>query len=264
MQQNVAFVIEYNGAGFSGWQQQPGLRTIQAELRSAMETVLRHPVGQLTASGRTDSGVHARAQVINVQLPLETELQKLSYAVSCILRSEVSIKHAVVVPDSFNACRSALTKEYNYTLLVRNAPPALDEGFVWHHRNPFSLDELNHDAELIRGVRDFSSFRGQGCAAKSPIREVLFSQWEARGEYLVYRVIGRGFLKQMIRNLVGAMIDRQRGKLKRTMEEVFEARDRRCAGITAPAAGLTLSWVSYGRELDSVLQVKPPEWVYDI
>ena len=260
---NVAFVIEYDGTQFYGWQRQPGMRTIQEEFEKALAMVLRIPLCHVQASGRTDSGVHARAQVVNVHLPEAVDLEPLAHSISCILCGEVSILHGTVVPEDFNACFSAIAKEYRYSILNRNSPPALLKGKVWHRWEDFNLSLMQSEAKLLEGVNDFTSMRGHGCGAKSAVREVFQSEVTKAGDLITYRVAGAGFLKQMVRNIAGTLVSRGSGRLLTSMQEILDAKDRRCAGMTAPAYGLSLEWVSYGRELDSLLGVSVPEWVYE-
>ena len=247
---NIAIKIEYNGANFCGWQKQPGeRRSIQEELQRAISTVLRTNIRSLQASGRTDAGVHARGQVVNFHLDSPPDLRKLSYGVSSILHPEVSIVAAAVVPDGFNARASAIRKQYTYTILYRDCPATLDQGRVWHLRPTLNIEQMMVDAAKFVGVHDFSSFRGSGCGARNPVREIQKSTLTLNGAYLTYSVIGTGFLKQMVRNIVGVIVDRARGRLELSVEEIFAAKDRKVAGITAPPQGLCLDWVEYDSEI---------------
>lgn len=241
----VCLVIEYDGSQFCGWQKQPGERSIQAELERALGLVLRAPISPLTSSGRTDSGVHAKRQVVTFRCEQDPDLRRIVRGVSGILRNEVSVLEAGIVPDTFHARFSAVRKQYCYTILHREAPPSLDKGRVWHLRCPLNIEALRADAQLLVGTHDFSSFRGGGCAAKSPIRTIFASDFEYRAPYLLYRVEGNGFLKQMVRNIVGTIIDCARGRLPLSLAEVLAARDRTKAGVAAPAAGLMMEWVEY-------------------
>lgn len=259
MQTNILLVIEYDGSGFSGWQTQlPGSRTVQGELQRAIEMVLREKVGPLRASGRTDAGVHACAQVVNFHASHVPDLRQLAYSVSGILRGEVAVLRAFAVPEDFDAQRSARRKCYCYTVLNREVPPVLDRGRVWYVHHRLDLELLQREAKLLEGRHDFSCFRGSDCSAKTSVREIYHSEFSIQGNYLRYRVIGNGFLKQMVRNIAGTLIDRGRGRLKLSMEEILSRADRRLAGVCAPACGLQLEWVEYEPQIMRLLQGDEP------
>jgi len=243
---NVLLLIEYDGAHFHGWQTQPGVRTVQAELQSNISMILGERIGTVHASGRTDSGVHAKAQVVNFKCQEEPDLRRLKYAISSLLRNNLSVLHAEKVSDDFDARSWAIQKQYSYVVLNRVAPTALEHGKVWHIGRNLDFDILQRDAQALTGTHDFASFRGSGCNAKTTIRTITSSRWEKVGEKLIYRVVGNGFLKHMVRNLVGTMTDRARGKNNLgTIDSILLKKDRTKAGITAPAHGLFLDWVEY-------------------
>ena len=248
--QNIRFVIEYNGAGFHGWQKQPQLRTVQSELQRALEMVLRAKIHGLVAAGRTDAGVHARGQVVSFAVPQpvggEEDLERLAYSVSSVLRGEVSVLSADFVPEDFNACRSALCKQYSYSILQRRSPAVLDSGRVWHLSCPLDIRKMSEEAARLCGEHDFASFRSADCTAKSSIRIIHQSEIEQIGCYVRYRVVANGFLKQMVRNIVGTLVALGRGKSPHgSILEILDARDRRAAAATAPPYGLCLDWVKY-------------------
>lgn len=243
---NIRCVVEYNGSGFHGWQVQPGLRTIQAELHQKIELVTGQELREVIASGRTDSGVHAKAQVINFHLAELPDLVRLRRGVSSLLNGEVALLSAEVVPDSFHSRSSSVSKTYQYTILNRDTPPTIERGLVWYFPFKLNVEKMRREAPLIIGRHDFSSFRGGGCMALSPVREIFESELIVDPPYLRYRVCGEGFLKQMVRNIVGTLTEI--GKEKRkcdSMLEVMRALDRKAGGQTAPAYGLCLEEVKY-------------------
>lgn len=242
----IKLTVEYNGAGFHGWQVQPGLRTVQSELHKVLQTVLRTPIRCIDASGRTDAGVHARGQVVCVTLPELPEFTRLQRSVSALMKGELSVTRIELVGADFDPCRHATSKQYSYTMLNRDVPAVLDRGQVWHVPRRIDRQRLRAEAAQFIGTHDFSSFRGAGCEATTSVRQILESEISFEKEYIVYRVVGRGFLKQMVRNIVGTLIDLSSGKLRDTsVAQILEQRDRRCAGITAPPHGLCLDWVRY-------------------
>jgi len=242
---NIKLVIEYNGSRFHGWQKQPRLRTVQEELHKTLEVVLREEIREVIASGRTDAGVHARGQVVNFQLKSPPDLQRLSRAVSSIMRGELTVLDAAVVADEFHARMNATSKSYLYTIYRRDSPPVLDRGFVWFVPSELDVQRMQREAKSIQGEHDFASFQGSGCTAESSLRELFSSEFSWEAPYLRYCVRGSGFLKQMVRSIVGTLVEIGRGERCESMLEVLAARDRRRAGVTAPAYGLCLERVEY-------------------
>lgn len=242
---NVRLVIEYDGSGFHGWQKQPGVRTIQDELEKIIRLVLREDIPYVMASGRTDAGVHARGQVVNFKTAQVPDLRRLGYSISSILKGEVSVVRADFVPDEFHSCRSTKRKEYRYTILHRDAPAVLDRRFVWHVGGRLDVDRMRDEASSLVGEWDFTSMRASGCESPSAVKRILESELLTDGDYLIYRVVGEGFLKQMVRIIVGTLVEMGRGDITAAMGEILASRDRRSAGLTAPAQGLCLEWVEY-------------------
>jgi tRNA pseudouridine38-40 synthase len=243
---NIRLIIEYDGAGFHGWQKQGELRTIQVELGKVLSIILRCDVGTLHAAGRTDSGVHARGQVVTFKFGEVPDLRRLAQGVSHLMKGEVAVLSADVVPDSFHPGRDSTHKQYTYCILTRDAPAVLDARRVWHVHRRLDLALMRECAAQVIGEHDFTSFQDSDCCAKSPIKTIYSSQLLEEGDLLLYRVIGSGFLKQMVRNITGTLVDIGRGTLKtRSCSEILGKLDRRVAGMTAPAHGLCLDWVSY-------------------
>jgi tRNA pseudouridine38-40 synthase len=243
---NVKLIVEYDGHGFHGWQKQGDLRTIQSELERAITIILRQPIGPLHASGRTDAGVHARGQVVTFKTESVPDLWKIRHGVSHLLKGELAVVSAEIVADSFHPGRCATHKQYSYTILNRPAPAVLDARRVWHVTHELDIECMRRCAAVLVGTHDFTSFRDSDCTAKFPVKTIYSSEVVVNGDTVTYRVVGSGFLKQMVRNITGTLVDFGRGRMRRlSMEEILAARDRRTAGITAPAHGLCLDWVSY-------------------
>ncbi len=243
---NIRLILEYNGCNFHGWQVQPGLRTVQGELKKIIETVLREEVGELVAAGRTDAGVHARGQVMNFKCKSTPDLGRLANSVSSLLKNEVSVIGADFVGDEFNSRFHAKTKQYSYTILNRPVPETIDRGLVWFISGKLDLPRITEEAKLLIGEHDFASFEGAKSEASSTVRRILESELIIRPPYLTYRVVGAGFLKQMVRNIVGTLVDIGRGQLEvGSVLELLAYKDRSRAGVTAPAWGLSLDWVKY-------------------
>ncbi|MCB0334023.1 MAG: tRNA pseudouridine(38-40) synthase TruA [Bdellovibrionales bacterium] len=243
---NIKLILEYNGQNFHGWQVQPEVRTIQGELHRVLEMCLGQKVRGLTASGRTDAGVHAAAQVVNFHVDALPDFGKLVRSVSSILKNEVAIKDACIVSDSFHAMRDAVRKQYSYHIYYRPHPPVLDYGRVWHISGALDVERMATEAKLLIGTHDFTTFQGSGCGARSTIKTIYESELLVHPPYLTYRVVGSGFLKQMVRNIVGTLVALGRDRYGETnIEEMLEWKDRRKAAETAQPYGLCLDWVEY-------------------
>lgn len=253
---NVKLIVEYNGRGFHGWQKQPGLRTVQGELEKTLSVVLRRQIGPLHAAGRTDAGVHARGQVVTFFVDKREDLWRLSQGVSHLMKGELSVVSAEYVDDSFHPGICSTHKQYSYRVLNRPTPAVLEAHIMWHIAPYLDLDQMRRDASLLIGEQDFSSFRDSTCTARSPVKTIYASYIERHGDIVEFRIIGSGFLKQMVRNIVGTLTDIGRGRLRgRSFADIINARNRRLAGVTAPAHGLTMDWVSY-----DPVPYSPGEW----
>ncbi len=254
----VKLVVEYNGAGFHGWQKQPELRTIQGELERILSVVVRAPVGPLHAAGRTDAGVHARGQVVTFRTDRELDLRSVVNGVSHLMKGELTVVSAEYAPEGFHPGIMSTHKQYSYRILNRATPPVLDAHLTWHISQPLDRERMQSDAKLLIGTRDFSSFRDSTCTAQSPVKTIYESHFEFTGDLITYYVIGSGFLKQMVRNIVGTLTDIGRGRIRdRSFAEIIAANDRRRAGVTAPPHGLSMDWVSYSPRIEGDVEGDP-------
>lgn len=243
---HIKLIVEYDGAGFHGWQKQPNLRTVQSELERALSIVCRKSVGPLHAAGRTDSGVHARGQVVTFRVEDPPPLHKIIAGVSHLLKGELAVVSAELVPQDFHPGICSTHKQYTYRILNRPAPPVLNARKVWHLVPALDVGRMHRNAQEIVGTHDFSSFRDSECCATSRVKTLYSIDVVRVADVIEVHVVGDGFLKQMVRNIVGTLVDLELGRLgERTMQSIFQARDRRLAGVTAPAHGLCMEWVSY-------------------
>ena len=214
-----ALKLEYNGTAFVGWQRQDSGISLQEVLEQAATNLNKGAAVSSIVAGRTDSGVHAEAQVV---------------------------REAAVAPDGWNPRFSAIHRAYRYRLLNRRARPALMEGQVWHVAAPLDAGKMHEASRLLLGTHDFTSFRASACQAKSPIRTLERLDVTQDGELIVFAVEARSFLHHQVRNFVGTL--RLVGDGSWPVERVsraLAARDRAAAGPTAPAAGLSLVAVTY-------------------
>ena len=261
----ICLVVEYRGSSFHGWQLQkrPGeqqLRTVQQELVRALQTVLRIPIKGLTASGRTDTGVHARRQVVTFSVEggeQRIDLDKLAYAVSNILKGDLAVVAGHWVRADFHATISAVRKQYSYRIINRAQPLTIDAGLAWQVSSQLDLALMQQAAQALVGTHDFASFKCTGTPVKSTVRTIFSSEFTVNDSELIYQVIGSGFLKQMVRSIVGTLVALGRG-IGPDIRTILAAKDRRVAGPTAPPYGLYLDWVEYpGEFFDRIEPFRP-------
>lgn len=245
--QRIALGLEYHGGAFAGWQAQrePGLATVQETLEAALARVAAHPVSTVCA-GRTDAGVHASGQVVHFDTDAERPLRAWVLGANAWLPQGVAVQWARAVAPAFHARFSAVHRRYRYLILTRAQRPALLAGAVCHERRALDAGRMHEAAQSLLGERDFSAFRGAGCQSRTPMRRVARIAVERDGDLLAIDITANAFLLHMVRNIVGSLLAIGRGERPVDwLAEVLEGRDRRCAGITAPAQGLYLVEVGY-------------------
>ncbi len=238
-------VLEYDGSGFAGWQQQARGRTVEAELKRA----LRELTGNdhvVYAAGRTDAGAHAEGQVVNFQLHGRIAAQRLVAALNARLPADVAVLKAEVVPDDFHARYSAQWRRYRYRYLDRPGRPAIERGRCWHVAGTLNVEAMGRAARMLEGRHDWTSF----CSASEPVaqrvREMRSARATRRGEFVELELVAEGFLRGLARSIAGALAEvGLNRKPARWVGDVLKARDRRLAPKTAPAGGLTLVEVIY-------------------
>jgi tRNA pseudouridine38-40 synthase len=237
-------VLEYDGSGFAGWQQQARGRTVEAELKRA----LRELTGEnhvVHAAGRTDAGAHAEGQVVSFQLRGRIAPQRLAAALNARLPEDVAALSAEVVPDGFHARYSARWRRYRYRYLDRPARPALERGRCWHV-GALDVESMARAAEALPGRHDWTSFCSAAEPAGERVREMRSATVRRRGQFVELELVAEGFLRGLARSIAGALAEVGRGRRPAGwVGEVLGAKDRRLAPKTAPAGGLTLMEVIY-------------------
>lgn len=241
----IALGLEYDGTDFVGLQSQQNGRSVQDELTRAIAAVADHAVS-VTAAGRTDRGVHAAMQVVHFDSAAQRGERQWVLGINSNLPADVAIRWARVVPEDFDARRSALYRRYRYCLLERPTRPALGRRAVWWLRAPVDCALITRAAAALLGERDFSAFRAAGCQSLTPMRRLISVRVARDGARVAIDVTANAFLQQMVRNLVGTLVEIGQGRRPPGWAaELLAGRDRRLAAATAPARGLTLVEIAY-------------------
>jgi tRNA pseudouridine38-40 synthase len=236
--------LEYDGAGFSGWAAQPGLRTVEGELRRALGTLLRGPF-ELAVAGRTDAGVHASGQVASVATGSDLEPRRVLAALAALLPDDLSARAVSEAPPGFDARRDARARRYEYRVLP-GPPSALRRGRVLVHPARLDRSALDDGARRVVGRHDFRAFTPTRTEHVFFDRTVTACAWGARGDELVLTVEADAFLRHMVRVLVGTLLLVGRGAWPASrLDALLRGAPRGAAGPTAPAHGLTLVGVAY-------------------
>lgn len=242
----VKLVVAYDGTAYQGFQVQPNGPTVQSVMEAALGKILDEPV-RLRAAGRTDAGVHAREQVVDFadagRRPLDTVLK----GGNALLPPDIRILSAAEAEPDFDARRHAISKEYRYFIHESPVASPFFARYAWHIEKPIDFEAMRTALSHVVGEHDFSSFRGQGCTAKSPVRRIDRAEVaEFAPSVRFIAISGSGFLRHMVRNIVGTVVDAGKGKIAPgRVAEILAARDRSAAGLNAPPQGLFLWSVSY-------------------
>ncbi len=237
--------IAYDGTRYHGWQRQKGQTTVQEVMEEGLAKIFGEPLS-ITASGRTDAGVHALGQVVSFSSGGRIPLQNIVAAARGVLPDDIAVLSAHLAPEGFNARFDALGKRYIYRIVQSGKQDPFRVNYTWLLGEKLDIAKMQSAAQYIIGTHDFSSFQASGSTPTQPERTVSEALWEHVEDELVFSVAGNGFLYHMVRNLVGSLVEVGNGQ--RSPEdfcELLAARDRRLAGKTAPAAGLYLKEVYY-------------------
>jgi len=242
---NIKLLLEYEGTNYLGWQRQPQGMTIQQALEEAIQRITG-VMSSVTGASRTDAGVHARGQVANFRTESSLPVERLQGALNALLPRDIVVLSAEEVPGDFDARFAARCKVYHYTIWNHRVRPALERNFCWHVRWPLEVKRMQEAADLLVGRHDFAAFQSANAQSAGTVRTVSRAEWGQSGSRLTFAIEADGFLYNMVRAVVGTLVDVGRGRW--TVEEFAQAlrsRDRRRSGRTAPPQGLCLMAVRY-------------------
>ncbi|HMK50972.1 MAG TPA: tRNA pseudouridine(38-40) synthase TruA [Thermodesulfobacteriota bacterium] len=243
---NIKLLIEYDGTNYQGWQVQPRGPTIQGTLEEKLRLLTREPI-QVFGSGRTDSGVHALAQVAHFKTQSQMNIGSIQRALNSLLPPDIVIQKIEEVDEGFHARRHSKSKVYEYRILNRSLRSAFHLGYVWHIPQKLDLMEMKKATTHLIGEHDFSAFRTVGSPTRTTVRRVIRAEWKRGRDGLVrFEIEANGFLKQMVRSIIGTLVEIGKGKLDAAeFRKILDSKDRKKAGPTAPAQGLFLKEVKY-------------------
>lgn len=252
----VALGVEFDGAGFSGWETQRNARTVQSCLEQALSTVADHPLRTVCA-GRTDAGVHARGQVVHFDSPAKRSMKAWVFGANVNLPRDVCVTWAQPVDEAFHARFTARRRSYRYVILNRTVRPAVLGGRVTWECRSLSEAAMRSAAAHLVGEHDFSAYRATACQAPNPVRTLHRLDVDRQGDFLCIDLEANAFLHHMVRNIAGVLMAVGMGKAQPEWSlEVLESRDRTQGGVTAPPDGLYLLNVEYPPEY-GLPQVSP-------
>ena len=245
MPRNIRITVEYDGTDFSGWQRQPGLRTVQDQLESAIRQMTGEEV-RVQGAGRTDAGVHADGQVASFPLAAAIPEHGLLRGLNSILPPDIAIVAVSEAPEGFDARFSARGKVYRYQIWSHLVRSPLHARSSWHCRSTLDMAAMRAAARALVGEHDFRAFRASDCERRTTVRAVRRLDVDRQGALLTLEIEATAFLKNMVRIVVGTLVDLGRGQLPPdAVARMLETGDRTAGGVTAPPQGLTLLRVIY-------------------
>ena len=243
---NIKLIVAYDGGSYHGWQRQKNGISVQETIEEMIRLMVKEPT-KLIASGRTDSGVHARGQVCNFLTSSGISPSSIKKGLNSLLPDDILIKRAEYVPPDFHSRYGALGKTYEYRILNREDPDIFMRGYVWHIHTPLDKDKVSECLPMLLGTHDFSAFMSSGSGINNPVRtitKVRLQQYD--GGLVSFIIEADGFLRHMARNIVGTLADVGLKKIDPDgFNQILQSRDSRLAGIKAPAQGLFLMNVRY-------------------
>jgi tRNA pseudouridine38-40 synthase len=241
----ILLTIAYDGTHYSGWQVQPNGLAVQQVVEDALEQLLGERV-QVRSSGRTDAGVHARGMAAAFTTSRDLPSRAFVEGANRFLPDDISVQNACQVPPEFKPIGDACAKHYRYKILNSQVRSPLDRLYSWQVREPLEISAMIEAARYFIGKHDFAAFRASNCVARTTVRRVDRVDISVQEGFIIIDVIGEGFLKYMVRIMSGTLVDIGRGRFApEYVHWLLNDRDRKKAGVTAPACGLCLMRVFY-------------------
>ena len=239
-------VVEYDGTAYHGWQRQKTDRTIQGQIEKALTTMTGKPVS-LVGSGRTDAGVHAMGQTASFRSDAGLGPDVYLKGLNSLLPDDILIRFCEWVEPAFHARYDVRSKIYQYRILNRDTPSVMERHFIWHIRRQLDVPAMQKAVSYFVGEHDFKSFEGTGSPRTSTVRHVIRADMrQSAQDRILFDIEAQGFLRYMVRNIVGTLVDVGRGRIPgEDVKRILLSRDRNQAGATAPARGLFLMKVNY-------------------
>ena len=244
---NIKLVIEYDGKEFNGWQKQPNKLNIQGTIEKAIETITKEKV-ELMASGRTDAGVHALGQVANFKTNSNIPIDKFAIAINSNLKKSIIIKSAEEVDERFHSRLSCKKKTYRYIINNSKYGTAIYRNLETCIKEKLNIEKMKEAIKYFEGEHDFKAFKASGTSSKSSVRTIYKAEViEKENDRIYIELTGNGFLYNMVRIIVGTLVEVGIGKIKpEDIKKIIESKDRKNAGKTLPPQGLYLLKVDYG------------------
>lgn len=241
----IKLVLHYDGTGYHGWQRQPGVATIQETVEAAIEKLCGRAVS-VTGSSRTDAGVHALGQVAHFDLDCPVPTENIARALNNLLPDDIAVAEAVEVEVDFDAIGSTKSKWYRYTINTEAIRPVQQIRYCWHRPSVLDVEAMAKAAGRLVGTHDFKSFAAAADMRESSVRTVLRCEVSCQSPNIFIDVAATGFLYNMVRNIVGTLVEVGRGRWQAVdIDRILEAKDRAAAGPIAPASGLCLMKIEY-------------------
>lgn len=241
---NLKITLQYNGENYCGWQRQPNSLGIQGTVEKAIYEITKEEV-KVTASGRTDAGVHALGQVANFKTNTKIPVSKIPDALNAKLPKDISIISCEDVDIDFHARYNACGKTYRYLIYNRPYRSPLYKDLAYHVRYKLDLDKICSESKYLIGTHDFGGFMSSGSSVKDTVRTIYDVKIQEDEGIISIEISGNGFLYNMVRIIVGTLVDIGRGRINQSMEEIINSKSRSMCGHTAPAHGLFLKKVNY-------------------
>ncbi len=242
---NIKLTISYEGTTYNGFQRQMNGIGIQQVIEDRLGKLFGHQL-KMYGAGRTDTGVHAYGQVVNFKTTGTIPIERIMIASRCLLPHDIVITNAEEVSEDFHAQYSAVSKIYVYKIYPHDMPNPFLRNYTWHIKRRLDIAVMHHAAQMVVGTHDFSAFRAAGSASTNPVRTIMEATCQLNEDILELSFWGTGFLYHMVRNLTGTLVEVGLGcRSTEDFKTILESRQRKKAGITAPAHGLYLKEVQY-------------------